>query len=144
MTTHFDVKTRKKGVKSEIFESFDFVIREPDSHISATLAKREKILKGLDEQIKIASNRSYQPVKYKWLADINGNIKRTAIPVKVKKWWVELLDGSVQISVYYKGKPIYMKDGRDAIQIGSLKELVAHLELLRASVNLGDFDDLLT
>ena len=144
MTTHFDVKTRKKGVKSEIFESFDFVIREPDSHISATLAKREKILKGLDEQIKIASNRSYQPVKYKWLADINGNIKRTAIPVKVKKWWVELLDGSVQISVYYKGKPIYMKDGRDAIQIDSLKELVAHLELLRASVNLGDFDDLLT
>ena len=144
MTTHFDVKTRKKGVKSEIFESFDFVIREPDSHISATLAKREKILKGLDEQIKIASNRSYQPVKYKWLADINGNIKRTAIPVKVKKWWVELLDGSVQISVYYKGKSIYMKDGRDAIQIDSLKELVAHLELLRASVNLGDFDDLLT
>ena len=144
MTTHFDVKTRKTGDKSEIFESFDFVIREPDSHISATLAKREKILKGLDEQIKIASNRSYQPVKYKWLADINGNIKRTAIPVKVKKWWVELLDGSVQISVYYKGKPIYMKDGRDAIQIDSLKELVAHLELLRASVNLGDFDDLLT
>ena len=144
MTTHFDVKTRKKGVKSEIFESFDFVIREPDSHISATLAKREKILKGLDEQIKIASNRSYQPVKYKWLADINGNIKRTAIPVKVKKWWVELLDGSVQISVYYKGKPIDMKDGRDAIQIDTLKELVAHLELLRASVNLGDFDDLLT
>ena len=143
MTTHFDVKMRKKGVKSEIFESFDFVIREPDSHISATLAKREKILKGLDEQIKIASNRFYQPVKYKWLADINGNIKRTAIPVKVKKWWVELLDGSVQISVYYKGKPIDMKDGRDAIQIDSLKELVAHLELLRASVNLGDFDDLL-
>lgn len=143
MTTHFDVKTRKKGAKSEIFESFDFVIRELDSHISATLAKREKILKGLEEQIKIASNRSYQPVKYKWLADINGNIRRTAIPVKVKKWWVELLDGSVQISVYYKGKPIDMKDGRDAIQVDSLKELVAHLELLRASVNLGDFDDLL-
>jgi len=37
-----------------------------------------------------------------------------------------------------------MKDGRDAIQIDNLKELVAHLELLRASVNLGDFDDLLT
>ena len=143
MTTHFDVKTRKKGAKSEIFESFDFVIRELDSHISATLAKREQILKGLDEQIKIASNRSYQPVKYKWLADINGNIRRTAIPVKVKKWWVELLDGSVQISVYYKGKPIDMKDGLDAIQIDSRKELVAHLELLRASVNLGDFDDFL-
>ena len=143
MTTHFDVKKRKHGAKSEIFESFDFVIREPDSHIFATLAKRNKILKDLDEQIKIASNRSYQPVKYKWLADVNGNIKRTAIPVKVKKWWVELLDGRVQISVYYKGKPIEMKDGRNAIQIDNLKELVANLELLRASVNLGDFDDLL-
>ena len=143
MTTHFDIKTRKRGVKSEIFESFDFVVREPERNIVATLAKREKIIKCLDEQIKLASNRGYQPMKYKWLADVNGNIRKTAVPIKLKKWWVELLDGRVQISIFYKGKPIEMKDGRDAIRIDSVKELVAHLELLRASINLGDFDDLI-
>ena len=143
MTTHFDIKTRKRGVKSEIFESFDFVVREPERNIAATLAKREKIIKCLDEQIKLASNRGYQPMKYKWLADVNGNIRKTAVPIKLKKWWVELLDGRVQISIFYKGKPIELKDGRDAIRIDSVKELVAHLELLRASINLGDFDDLI-
>jgi len=143
MTTHFDVKMRKRGVKSEIFESFEFVVREPERHIVATLAMREKIIKSLDEQIKMASNRGYQPMKYKWLADVNGNIRKTAVPIKLKKWWVQLLDGRVQISVFYKGKPVEMKDGRNAIRIESIKELVAHLELLRASVNLGDFDDLI-
>ncbi len=143
MTTHFDVKRRTKGAKSEIFESFDFVIREPERQIVATLAKREKIIKSLDEQIKMASNRAYQPMKYKWLADVNGNIRKTAVPIKLKKWWVELLDGRVQISIFHRGKPVEMKDGRDAIRIDSVRELVAHLELLRASVNLGDFDDLI-
>ena len=143
MTTHFDLKSRRHGAKSEIFESFDFVIREPEQHILATLAKRRKVIEGINEQIKIASNRGYQPVIYKWLADVNGNIRRTAVPVKIKKWWVELLDGRVQISIFFKGKPVEMKDGKNAIQIDSIKEIVANLELLRASVHLGDFDDFL-
>ena len=59
MTTHFDVKARKRGAVRNI-RIFEFVVREPDSHI-VNVSKRDKIIKGLNEQIKIASNRSYQP-----------------------------------------------------------------------------------
>ena len=97
----------------------------------------------MDEQILIASNRAYKPVKYKWRADSNGNIRRISVPIKLKKWWTETLRGKVQISVFYKGKVLELKDGRNAIQIDSVRELVSSLELLRLSVQLGDFDDLM-
>ena len=142
MTTHFDSKLHKVGAKSGIYESFEFVAREPEKYIIAMRQKREAIVKEIDQQIEIASNRAYRPVKYKWQSDFNGNIRQIAVPIKVKKWWMEMLDGKVQISVYYKGKAIDFKEGRNAIQIESIRELVPSFELLQVAINLGDFDDL--
>lgn len=143
MTTHFDSKLHKKGVKSGIYESFEFVAREPEKHIIAMRQKRETIVKDIDQQIEIATNRAYRPVKYKWRADFNGNIRQIAVPINIKKWWTETLDGKVQISVYNKGKALEFKEGRNAVQVSNMKELVPSLELLQMAVNLGDFDDLL-
>ena len=56
----------------------------------------------------------------------------------------ELLDGRVQISVFHKGKPVKLRGECNAIQIEDLSELVPTLELLRLSVELGDFDTLLS
>ena len=143
MTTHFDSKLHKKGVKSGIYESFDFVSREPEKYIIEMRLKREVIVKDIDQQIQIATNRAFRPVKYKWRSDFTGNIRQVAVPIKVKKWWTETLDGKVQISVYHKGKSLEFKEGRSAIQIDSMRELVPSFELLQVAINLGDFDDLL-
>ena len=143
MTTHFDSKLHKKGVKSGIYESFDFVAREPEKYIIAMRRKREAIVKDIDQQIEMATNRTFRPVKYKWQSDFNGNIRQIAVPIKVKKWWTEMLDGKVQISVYYKGKALEFRQGLNAIQIDSIRELAPTFELMQVSINLGDFDDLL-
>jgi hypothetical protein len=143
MTTHFDSKLHKEGVKSGIYESFEFVVREPEKYIIAMLRKRGAIVKDIDQQIQIATNRAYRPVKYKWRSDFSGNIRQIAVPIRVKKWWTETLDGKVQISVYHKGKALEFKEGRNAIQVDSIKELKPSFELLQVAINLGDFDDLL-
>ena len=107
------------------------------------LRKRETIVKDIDQQIEMATNRTFRPVKYKWQSDFNGNIRQIAVTIKVKKWWTEMLDGKVQISVYYKGKALEFRQGLNAIQIDSIRELAPTFELMQVSINLGDFDDLL-
>ena len=143
MTTHFDSKFHSKGAKSGIYESFEFVAKAPEKYIAAMRVKRGVIVKDIDQQIEIATNRAYRPVKYKWQSDLTGNIRQVAVPVKVKKWWTEMLDGKVQISVYYRGKALEFKKGLNAIQIDSMKELAPTFELLQVAINLGDFDELL-
>ena len=64
------------------------------------------------------------------------------VPLKIKQWWLETLDGAIQLSVFYKGRAIELREGRRAIKVDEMKELVPTLQLLQLSVKLGDFDDL--
>ena len=144
MTAHFDAKKKRQLARSGVFESFDFVVREPDMRVAAVRARRAQLIQNIKEQIELATNKNYAPVKYKWVSDVNGNFRRTAVQVRIKQWWLELLDGRVQISVFHKGKPVKLCGECNAIQIEDLSELVPTLELLRLSVELGDFDTLLS
>lgn len=144
MTAHFDAKMKRQLARSGVFESFDFVVREPDMRVAAVRARRDQLIQNIKEQIELATNKNYAPVKYKWVSDVNGNFRRAAVPVRIKQWWLELLDGRVQISVFHKGKPVKLRGECNAIQIEDLSELVPTLELLRLSVELGDFDTLLS
>jgi len=144
MTAHFDAKKKRQLARSGVFESFDFVVREPDMRVAAVRARRDQLIQNIKEQIELATNKNYAPVKYKWVSDVNGNVRRAAVPVRIKQWWLELLDGRVQISVFHKGKPVKLRGECNAIQIEDLSELVPTLELLRLSVELGDFDTLLS
>ena len=144
MTAHFDAKKKRQLARSGVFESFDFVVREPDMRVAAVRARRDQLIQNIEEQIELATNKNYAPVKYKWVSDVNGNFRRAAVPVRIKQWWLELLDGRVQISVFHKGKPVKLRGECNAIQIEDLSELVPTLELLRLSVELGDFDTLLS
>ena len=143
MTAHFDVKKKRELARSGVFETFDFVVREPDMRIATLRARRDKLITQIDEQLQLATNKNYAPVKYKWVSDVKGNFRRTAFPVKIRKWWLELLDGRVQISVFIKGKPIKLRGECNAIEVEDMSELVPTLELLRLSVELGDFDTLI-
>ena len=64
------------------------------------------------------------------------------VPLIINQWWLETLDGTIQLSVFYKGRAIELRQGRRAIKVDEMKELVPTLQLLQLSVKLGDFDDL--
>ena len=141
MTTHFSAKSNH-GAKSQVFESFNFVVEDAEDHIRLIRKKRDQLNKDLEEQIRLLTDRTYRPVRYTWRSDVNGNVRKVEVPLKIKQWWLETLDGTIQLSVFYKGRAIELRQGRRAIKVDEMKELVPTLQLLQLSVKLGDFDNL--
>tara|TARA_B100000700_G_C14853667_1_gene765216 strand:+ start:354 stop:785 length:432 start_codon:yes stop_codon:yes gene_type:complete len=143
MTKHFIFEKENIIPKSEIWHGFKLVARIPEKQLKHTQNVRSRLQKLISQQILMASDRSYQPTKFKWITDAVGNVRRVAVPIKVKKWWVQTPSGKVHISVIYKGKPLELEFGKNAIEINSLNEVIPTLKLLQKSVDLGDFDNIL-
>ena len=126
--------------RSENWSSFKFVESETARSVSKIFRKRDTLHKLVAEQIYMANNPSYVPTKSKWVTGIDGNVRQVMVPKKLKKWWVLLPDGKLQIAVYWKSKQIEFEEGKNAIEVDSAHELVPTLESIKQSIDLGDFD----
>lgn len=143
MTKHFSKINPPDQRKSDIWNSLKFVSKVSGSKIKSIMLKREQLKAKLSEQILMATDRLYVPTKNKWITEVDGHVRRVAVPVKVKRWWSEIQGGKLQISLYHKGKSLELEPGKDAIEIDSPNDLVPTLKLLQKSIDLGDFDTLL-
>ena len=80
MTTHFSAKSNY-GAKSQVFESFNFVVEDAEDHIRLIRKKRDQLTKDLEEQIRLLTDRTYRPVRYTWRSDVNGNVRKVEGPI---------------------------------------------------------------
>ena len=78
MTTHFSAKSNH-GAKSQVFESFNFVVEDAEDHIRLIRIKRDQLTKDLEEQIRLLTDRTYRPVRYTWRSDVNGNVRKVLL-----------------------------------------------------------------
>ena len=140
MTDHSKESGDNASSKSDIWTSFKMVQAAPVQSISKVFRKREELHKLVAEQILLANNRSYAPMKSRWITEVDGNVRRVMVPKKIKKWWMLLPNGKVQVSVYFKSKRLELENGKNAIEINVKSELVSTLESIQRSIDLGDFD----
>ena len=126
--------------RSENWSSFKFVESVTAQSVSKILRKRETLHKLVSEQIYMANNPSFVPTKSKWITGIDGNVRQVMVPKKIKKWWVLLPDGKLQVAVYWKSKQLEFEEGKNAIEVNSIDGLVPTLESIKYSIDLGDFD----
>lgn len=105
--------------------------------------RRNKLVAKLAEQIKLATDADYKPVKLTWHKDAEGREHRVEVPKRVKRWWTEHGDGTVQLTVRYGSKPLELAKGKNAIVVNSKAELPTVLAHLRAAAEKGEFDTLL-
>ena len=126
--------------RSENWSSFKFVESVTARSVNKILRKRETLHKLVAEQIYMANNPSFVPTKSKWITGIDGNVRRVMVPKKIKKWWMLLPDGKLQIAIYWKSKQLEFDEGKNAIEVKSIEELVPTLERIKYSIDLGDFD----
>ena len=143
MTKHFSKIKSPDEVKSDIWNSLKFVRKIPNSQIKSAMKKRDQLKTKLSEQILMATDRSYVPAKNKWITEVDGHVRRVALPVKVRRWWSEIDGGKLQISLFYKGKPLELEPGKDAVEVSCPNDLIPTFRLLQKSIDLGDFDSLL-
>lgn len=109
-----------------------------------TLVRRNKLVAKLNEQIKLAADSDYKPVKLTWHKDGEGREHRVEVPKRVKRWWTERSDGTVLVTVRYGSKPLELAKGKNAIIVKSHAELPTVLRHLKTAAEQGEFDELLT
>jgi hypothetical protein len=105
--------------------------------------RRNKLVAKISEQIKLASDTDYRPLKLTWHKDAEGREHRVEVPKRVRRWWTEHGNGTVQLTVRYGSKPLELAKGKNAIVVNSKAELPTVLAHLRAAAEKGEFDTLL-
>lgn len=129
--------------RSKEWASFKLVPASPIQSISKVFRKRDDLHREVAEQILMASNPSYVPMKSRWITAPDGAVRRVVVPKKLKKWWVSLPNGKIEVSVYVKRKRLELEIGKNAIEIDGKSELLNTLESIQRSIDHGDFDTLI-
>ena len=118
-------------------------VYKPNTQRSPIARRREKLAFKLEEQLKLAIDSTYQPTKIVWNTDSDGNQHKVEQPKRIKRWWIELDGGSVQLTVRYGSKPLEFAKGKNAIALKSNEDVEPTLRKLKLAVLGGEFDEML-
>lgn len=116
---------------------------KPGSVRSPVARRREKLAFKVEEQIKLAVDSTYRPTKIVWSRSADGTEHKVEQPKRIKRWWVEAVDGTVQLTVRYGAKPLELAKGKNAIALKSKDEVEDTLRKLQQAVLNGEFDTIL-
>ena len=115
-------------------------VYKPNTQRSPIARRREKLAFKLEEQLKLAIDSTYQPTKTVWNTDSDGNQHKVEQPKRIKRWWIERDDGSVQLTVRYGSKPLELAKGKNAIALKRKEDVEPTLRKLKLAVLSGEFD----
>lgn len=116
---------------------------KPDAVRSPVVRRRTKLAAKVEEQIKLAIDSSYRPSKIVWSKGADGTEHKVEQPKRIKRWWLEAADGSVQLTVRYGAKPLVLAKGKNAIVLKSTDEVEGTLRKLLLAVLGGELDAVL-
>ena len=116
---------------------------KPNTQKSSIARRREKLAFKLEEQLKLALDSTYRPTKIVWSRSADGTEHKVEQPKRIKRWWVEAADGTVQLTVRYGAKPLELAKGKNAIALNSMNEVEGTLRKLQLAVLGGELDEIL-
>lgn len=128
-------------------DKLNFVATHKPIHQPPVVQRRNKLSSKLWEQIQLAKSQlDGKPLaihKRKTVKDTEGNLKSIIVPKRIKPWWFVSNEGKVCISVRYGSKIINLKPGMPSIQVNGSEELIETLEIIKAEVEKGSFDQVI-
>lgn len=115
------------------------------TQMSPVQQRRNKMAKRLWEQVELAKAQqaggTFAPTKFRSVKDANtGERKQVETNKRVKAWWFVADNGKLVLSVRYGTKVLELAKGKWAVEVGSEKDLVPTLELLKGAVLSGELD----
>ena len=129
-----------------ILANLKLVAAKKQTRIAPATLRRNKVIERLAEQIELAKakkeGRTYNATRQRRVKDEQTGEKRTVETVKRMRewWWVAVDSKKVHINLKYGMRVIEIAKGKTAVEIGSEKELVETLELLKRAVEGGELD----
>ena len=94
--------------------------------------RRAKLTGKIENQIAAAKaaieGRTFTATRVKLVQDSeSGSRRQVQNDVRVKPWWWKAANGKFVLALRYGAKPIELAKGKNAIEVGSMEELVAAL-----------------
>lgn len=126
-----------------VIASLKLVEFKPEHAQGRIFMRRRKLADKIDQQINLASDPAYAPMKIITVTDNEGNQQRKEVAKRIKRWWVANSDGTVQLTVRYGSKPLELAKGKNAIQCSDIKEIGTVLGRVKEAVMNGELDAML-
>ena len=126
-----------------VMASLKLVEFKPQNAQGRIFVRRRKLVEKIEQQIKLAADPSYAPTKLIWAADESGVQQRREVSKRIKRWWVENIDGSAQLTIRYGSKPLEIVKGKNAIECENVSVIASILETVKNAVIDGEFDAIL-
>jgi hypothetical protein len=107
--------------------------------------RRNKLSNQLWEQIELAraaaEGVAYAPIRLRTVKDkITGERRTIEAAKRVKQWWFVADNGRVCLQVRYGTRVLELAKGKNSIDVGTTAELIAILDTVKKSVELGELD----
>ena len=127
------------------FNGLKLVAAKRPHAASPVQQRRNKLSNQLWEQIELArasaEGKTFAPVRLRNVKDkLTGERKTVEAAKRVKQWWFVAESGRVCLQVRYGTRVLELAKGKNSIEVGTGSELLAVLETVKKSVELGELD----
>ena len=127
------------------FNGLKLVAAKRPQTASPIVQRRNKLSNQLWEQIELArasaEGRVYAPTRMRNIKDkLTGERRTVEAAKRVKQWWFTADCGRVCLQVRYGTRVLELAKGKNSIEVGTGSELLAVLETVKKSVELGELD----
>jgi hypothetical protein len=114
------------------------------AQMSDVQQRRNKLVKRLWEQSELAkaqqAGKQYTATKFRTVTDSDGVRKQVEAHKRVKAWWFVADNGKLALSVRYGSKVLELAKGKYAVEVGTEKDLVSVLDVIKTAVLNGELD----
>jgi hypothetical protein len=121
-------------------KSLQFVSVPKSFSADPTLARRNKFLTQLEQQLALAQNENYLVHRQRWVKQQDGSKQLVESPKRVKRWWRTDAAGNCFFILRYGNKLVPIADGKSAIAVGERSNLAAVIEMVIAAAKDGELD----
>jgi hypothetical protein len=136
-------------VRMSLLSSLTIVQSDPKSQrFTGIAATRQKLIDRINDQIALAKaevlGETFLRKRFRRIRDSAGDVAEIPSSSRVRPWWSQDQDGSVLLTVKYGSRPLELQKGKTAIRVATPTEIPATLEIVRAAVRAGEFDNQIT
>jgi ABC-type phosphate/phosphonate transport system ATPase subunit len=125
--------------------SLKLTAAQKPTQMSPIQQRRNKMAKRLWEQAELAkaqqAGTTFAPTRFRSVVQNDTGLRRQVeVSKRIKQWWFVADNGKLALSVRYGSKLLELAKGKWAVEVGSEKDLVPTLELLKGAVLAGELD----
>ena len=123
-----------------VLKSLQFVSIPKSFNSDPTLARRQKLLAQLDQQLALSKDENFVVRRQRWVKQDDGSKQLLDTPKRVKRWWRTDAAGNCFLILRYGNKVITVAEGKTAIAVGERSKLPGIIETVIAATRDGELD----